>query len=1810
VIRWRFVSLFLAFVLLTPTFLAPSVPAYAQDWGDFSADVDGDGLPNVIEQEGWYNDAGGPYYTNARDADTDGDGLTDGEEKLYGTDPSSGQSPGLYVKYEDHLQTREYFCWQRFGNNYIALPYPSNRDAVVVRRGTTFHVGGPADASIEIEKSISGLTTLTPEWDQCAGGWKVYVPSGGTVGIYTITVEDGAWSESLNLYVIFDLPSGQSDDFISAYVYTESPQNRASDGDSRTDVSLAYAEGNDDATPPPREYTNNHYAWIPQGEWVNHGYVWGFNNQHYERWIVKDHVMPYINGLTSRQTAANALGDHIDRVTCLDWPRTLYNSWQVLHPLSYPPYNAMNQCSNVAAALTAFHRAAGIPSRPVFTDWRHGTFDHSTEVWVGSWRVMRGATNEHGLCATNPNVSRGYRPLSDPRGWYYGQGVYAAGEDWPWNGLGGFSTYGDKFRQNSWDSGVIVKYAWWETRFRAYWGTSSEPRVIGTPPQDWPNNIPAPPSVDFDGDPVVGVPPLTVQFDGQYSGHIRTQEWEFGDTGTSGAGDPDHTYYDVGRFTVSLTAQGAGGTTTEEKPNYIRVYEPVNAEFTASPTSGDAPLTVGFTNNSTGDVGSCLWEFGDLSTSTNCNPDPHTYMTEVDRDYTVQLTVQGLGGDSDHRIRTDYIHVNAAVLAASLVGSADGPVEDEEAPAVASEAGAPESLVYLPVVFKEGIPAPNEDEPEPDDPGPGVNDPDAVIQFGQLVDDYGVDLDGDGRFDELVLEVEVDARQAGDYWILGALAGELAYALEEVHLEEGGNTVALRFDGDSIYMSKTDGPYVLAGLWATEGENPGPAEFADNELGYARPGHRTSAYAFGDFGVAGATLSEDYSYRVVDTDVDGRADALVVETGLNIERAGNYTVRGALQDGQDDPLGEALWTGSGSNVTLQFDGLRDTVGPYSLYLHVRDADGQVTDGIVEPYDLGELSELSAKAITLGVETVTPPNVSLLAPTFVITDGYSDSPVDADGDGQFDQLVFTVNVEVEPGEGGQAYRVEGWLIDENDSLISYAIGDSEVLNEGIQSLTLVFDGRIIHEHGVDGRYTLAALRALAGDTYSVLGEVDVAYATPPYDHDDFEDPIAVPMVGDVFEDRMETKMDYVATESFEAGALGAAWTTSSSTGNGRIQMTDSYGAAGGTYALMMDDVSDGGYTLNQATWTVDLSGVAEASLVFWHAEWNDEEHGFSGPFTGSYNADGIAISDDGTNWHPVFDAPNQEAGVWRQHIIDLTAEAAAAGMTLGPGFRIRFQQYDDYPLDSDGRGWDEIVVVESAPSNPWTSESPWSLTDRVWYSYSHAWEANATGSESGSLTVPIDVSNYADPLLRLRTCYAMQSPGDVGYLEVSTDDGVGWTKVATYTNSISHWSTEFVDLNRFDAVPNLHLRFTANSQDRLRWFVDDLRLIGWLDSDTDGLNDLDENSAGTDPHNPDTDGDGILDGREADYGTNPRNPDSDGDGIPDGWEVDNGLDPLHGNDAGNDPDGDGLTNLEEYQHGTDPHDGDSDDDGLVDGDEVDVHGTNPKDPDSDDDGLSDGDEVNVHGTNPKDPDSDDDGLSDGDEVNVHGTNPKDPDSDDDGLSDGDEVNVHDTNPKDPDSDDDGMPDGWEVDNGLDPLDGSDADDDPDGDSLTNVEEYQHGTDPHDDDSDDDGLSDSDELAGGTDPTDPDSDDDGLLDGDELDEGTDPNDPDSDDDGMSDGWEVDNGFDPLDGSDIGGDPDNDGLTNLDEFEHGTDPHKADTDGDGINDGKEVEIGTDPTNPDTDGDGIPDGKDKEPLKPNYYRYLPIIVSGSRQL
>jgi len=156
---------------------------------------------------------------------------------------------------------------------------------------------------------------------------------------------------------------------------------------------------------------------------------------------------------------------------------------------------------------------------------------------------------------------------------------------------------------------------------------------------------------DFSASPTTGNAPLAVAFTDNSTGAPSSWSWDFGDGGTSALQNPSHTYLTAGTFTVSLAADGPGGLDNVTKVDYITVAP--TAQFLATPTTGPEPLTVAFTDQSTGGAASWSWDFGDGGTSALQNPS-HVYATG--ESYTVSLTATGPGG-SVTETKTAYINV-------------------------------------------------------------------------------------------------------------------------------------------------------------------------------------------------------------------------------------------------------------------------------------------------------------------------------------------------------------------------------------------------------------------------------------------------------------------------------------------------------------------------------------------------------------------------------------------------------------------------------------------------------------------------------------------------------------------------------------------------------------------------------------------------------------------------------------------------------------------------------------------------------------------------------------------------------------------------------------------------------------------------------------------------------------------------------------------------------------------------------------------------------------------------------------------------
>lgn len=135
--------------------------------------------------------------------------------------------------------------------------------------------------------------------------------------------------------------------------------------------------------------------------------------------------------------------------------------------------------------------------------------------------------------------------------------------------------------------------------------------------------------------------------------------WDFGDGGTSTDQNPSYTYDADGLYTISLTATNERGCdTTLTFVDMIFVGSP-DADFSASPTAAVCPpLLVTFTNLSTPNATTWVWDFGDSTSSTQQNPQ-HIY-TEPGS-FGVQLIVFSDLGCSDTIFMDSLINLSGPI---------------------------------------------------------------------------------------------------------------------------------------------------------------------------------------------------------------------------------------------------------------------------------------------------------------------------------------------------------------------------------------------------------------------------------------------------------------------------------------------------------------------------------------------------------------------------------------------------------------------------------------------------------------------------------------------------------------------------------------------------------------------------------------------------------------------------------------------------------------------------------------------------------------------------------------------------------------------------------------------------------------------------------------------------------------------------------------------------------------------------------------------------------------------------------------------
>ncbi len=186
------------------------------------------------------------------------------------------------------------------------------------------------------------------------------------------------------------------------------------------------------------------------------------------------------------------------------------------------------------------------------------------------------------------------------------------------------------------------------------------------------------PTASFMATPESGVAPLEVSFDASASsdpnGDLLSYNWKFGNGETSSVVTPKITYTQIGSYLVTLTVSD-GENISAEVSKTITVTDsniaPV-ANFTATPTTGIAPVTISFdattSSDENGDSLTYTWDFGDGTSGAGVTID-HEYVNIGE--YITTLTVSD---GSKTGTKTTTINVTDGSPVASFTATPDAGV--------------------------------------------------------------------------------------------------------------------------------------------------------------------------------------------------------------------------------------------------------------------------------------------------------------------------------------------------------------------------------------------------------------------------------------------------------------------------------------------------------------------------------------------------------------------------------------------------------------------------------------------------------------------------------------------------------------------------------------------------------------------------------------------------------------------------------------------------------------------------------------------------------------------------------------------------------------------------------------------------------------------------------------------------------------------------------------------------------------------------------------------------------------------------------
>lgn len=362
--------------------------------------------------------------------------------------------------------------------------------------------------------------------------------------------------------------------------------------------------------------------------------------------------------------------------------------------------------------------------------------------------------------------------------------------------------------------------------------------------------------------------------------------------------------------------------------------------------------------------------------------------------------------------------------------------------------------------------------------------------------DRGADTNSDGKFDLLLIDVEINVTQAGAFELFISLRSSVSSVIFGSYslwgsiggaLSSGVQNISIPLETQSIYSWRLNTSFIIQHIEI----------YAEYSVDQAYNAYTTQIYHYTEFDRPAVVLTGDYWDEGVDTDASGKFDQLMISVGVDVTEADYYYL----------------------NLNLVFDDFTNLWGDTNQYLDVGIQNITVR---VRNWALAYLEHFDTAFIIEQVEIYDPyynrldqaylPYTTQVyhytefdPPGAFLTGNYWDYGTDTDANNKFDLLV--IDVEVNVTEAGY-YSLDVSLESSRPGYYNYSFGfwgsAGGYWGTGVQNVSVLFEAASIYYHHVNTSFQIT-YGYLLDSNWETLGEFSFSYITRTYNFDEFDIP---------------------------------------------------------------------------------------------------------------------------------------------------------------------------------------------------------------------------------------------------------------------------------------------------------------------------------------------------------------------------------------------------------------------------------------------------------------------------------------------------------------------------------------------------------------------------------------------------------------------------------------------------------------------------------------------------------------------------------